>query len=1007
VKIPSPRVDIVLPEQYPQDSPQCTVLAPVFHPNIGEMVDLRAIWEATGDLCEVILYVGELLSFQKYELKDPLNAKAARWASKKADFFPVDPLPILPDEQWREREDLLARGEELLQQGSHRRALKEWESYPELADYPAIQQGMSIAREEINRQEAIIREAEEQLESGSLERALEILEPLEDVAGEEETFLAAMEKVRSAIRDRDEKRKEALALTEEGWALLEKGDLHRAEIILEKIEPVLSGEPEYGKLRESFEEARKEHEARHQTALQEMEKARDLFVKGKEEDALSLLESLTDGLGGDLAFDELLHSTRRQVEEKKKREAEALKEMEKAREMLLSGDPESALPLLETLEPVIGEHAEYLELLQAIQEGIEEREALRREIENTFEDAAAHLEAGLPENALNALSSIAPYCVEDERFNDLKSTAEQMRREQEFNLEIQRYKSSASRLFDTGHIPEALEEYKKLLAFARGDQEIQGEVEHTLEWRFEAKLNAARQRLRSMEVELAGTYLHYASLITPVASKRETELRSLRMEVELVERILSLKQEADRLKMEKKFEAAVQEWRKVLSIIPDNEEARLAISELRKLGHHRDVVNRASRIGLYVFLAVIAIAAAGSGYYLLERQSLRDAVALMEKMEYRVAVRKIEQASPPPLLTRARMNDLRKQALYIMHKEEGDRLAAAHQWEKALREYTQAIKDGGEREEIRQKIRAISLVQIEQAEEWGAQGRLDQADALLDAIIQGLAAGEELHSRAVRDRASVLLKAGEQHMKNGNWSRALQSVQALQQLDSQRPEAVTTVARFRKTVDDRIKDVERQINGIQHQRDRYAVETARINEQIAEDTQIAVDKEVDIKSLETRFPNEFRLSGELKTMEKEIEKLRVELNRHREAVRAVDEQIALRGENYLNSPEFQQYLEPAHEFNVQRARELFRLIQEKSELLRSTEESIKDFLQEHRRLQKALDEVRQEIADNKNRVSEMQKSLARGDSLEKSLQEEKDLVLDIEKQLAAEAQERS
>jgi len=997
-KISSAQIEVVLPGKYPEEPPQCIILTPVFHPNIGEIVDVGSVWAATGDLCEIILFVGELLSFQKYELKDVLNTKAAQWASKKKNLFPIDPSPLVPDSRWRDRERLLARGEELFTRGAYRQALEEWEADSELSVHPAVQQRIASAREELKRQEDTIRKAEKHLESGLLEQALELLEPLEPTAGEEKHFRKVLGKIRKAIQAREEKKKKALDLKEEAWAFLKKGDLQSALQAAEKIEPAFSGEMTFQELQEALRQAVEEEEAKHREAVQEMEKARGLINEDREEEALILLEGLTDRLGEDLSFEELIRSTRQIVEDKRKRKAEALKEMEEARQMLLSGDPENALPRMEALKPILGEEAEYGELLEAIREGIAEKEALRREIANTLDEAAVNVEAGFPEKALAALSSISPYCLGDSRFEALKSTAEEALQKKELHQEIERIKSTASRLFDTGQIQEALDEYQNLRRLTQ-DQSVYDEIDRTLEWRFDSKLRGARQRLKAMDVEIARAHMHFASLITPVARKREGDLKALRVEIERMEKVLFHKCEAERLQDEKRFEAAAQEWRKVQSIDPDNAEAQQAIARLRKITHHKEVVAHASRMGLYIFLAILLAVAVLGGYYTLERQNLNDAVILMEKREYRLAIRKIDQASPPPLLTRTHMKELRADALYSMKMEEGDRFAKSNQWDKALRAYAQAMLSGGRDQNIEQKIMNISRAQIGRAETWAAQGKLEQADKLLEAMIQALAEGEQLRARAVRDRVSVLLMLSTKYMKARQWAEAFQSIQALQGLNHQKTEVAELTGRFRQTVQDRLQEIERKINDLHRKRDRYAEDITRLSEEIESDTFGLVDKETDIKSFETRYSKEAGLSEELKALKTQLKRITAELDQHRSTVKTIDDRIRLQGEAYRNSVQYQQVDKPTYEFSKQRARELFRASQEKSDKVRTIEESIKDFLQERRRLRRALADARQEISGKKNRIAEMKEFLAGVDSLEEPLAREKTLLLKIQKKI--------
>jgi ubiquitin-protein ligase len=85
------RLEIVLPSTYPRDAPVCRMLTPVFHPNIApHTVCIGDHWSAAERLDEMIQRVGEMLAFQSYNVKSPLNGQAARWVEQHLHRLPID-----------------------------------------------------------------------------------------------------------------------------------------------------------------------------------------------------------------------------------------------------------------------------------------------------------------------------------------------------------------------------------------------------------------------------------------------------------------------------------------------------------------------------------------------------------------------------------------------------------------------------------------------------------------------------------------------------------------------------------------------------------------------------------------------------------------------------------------------------------------------------------------------------------------------------------------------------
>lgn len=84
------RAEVFLPKDYPRRPPFCRMITPVFHPNIDpQKICIGDHWSAGESLPHLIVRIGEMICFQSYNVKSPLNAKAAAWAEQHADELPL------------------------------------------------------------------------------------------------------------------------------------------------------------------------------------------------------------------------------------------------------------------------------------------------------------------------------------------------------------------------------------------------------------------------------------------------------------------------------------------------------------------------------------------------------------------------------------------------------------------------------------------------------------------------------------------------------------------------------------------------------------------------------------------------------------------------------------------------------------------------------------------------------------------------------------------------------
>lgn len=92
-------VEIALPLHYPRTPPQCRMLTPIFHPNIApHAICIGDHWSAGEPLSSIVARIGELIAYQSYNTKSPLNGEAARWTTENVHRLPLDDVCMLVEE---------------------------------------------------------------------------------------------------------------------------------------------------------------------------------------------------------------------------------------------------------------------------------------------------------------------------------------------------------------------------------------------------------------------------------------------------------------------------------------------------------------------------------------------------------------------------------------------------------------------------------------------------------------------------------------------------------------------------------------------------------------------------------------------------------------------------------------------------------------------------------------------------------------------------------------------
>ena len=98
-EVKSHLVEISLPRNYPRTPPLCRMLTPVFHPNIApHAICVGDHWSAGEPLKSIVARIGEMLAYQSYNVKSPLNGEAARWVEENLEDLPLDKVSLLVEE---------------------------------------------------------------------------------------------------------------------------------------------------------------------------------------------------------------------------------------------------------------------------------------------------------------------------------------------------------------------------------------------------------------------------------------------------------------------------------------------------------------------------------------------------------------------------------------------------------------------------------------------------------------------------------------------------------------------------------------------------------------------------------------------------------------------------------------------------------------------------------------------------------------------------------------------
>lgn len=91
----SHRAEVFLAMDYPRRAPFCRMITPVFHPNIDpQKICIGDHWSAGQRLADLIVRVAEMICYQSYNVKSPLNARAAAWAEQNILSLPLENVDL-------------------------------------------------------------------------------------------------------------------------------------------------------------------------------------------------------------------------------------------------------------------------------------------------------------------------------------------------------------------------------------------------------------------------------------------------------------------------------------------------------------------------------------------------------------------------------------------------------------------------------------------------------------------------------------------------------------------------------------------------------------------------------------------------------------------------------------------------------------------------------------------------------------------------------------------------
>lgn len=97
IRVDVTTVELELPMDYPRVGPVARTMPGdvVFHPNFNSSkICLMDFWAPATQLSDIVKDIGEMLQWQKLNIRSPLNAQAADWSQKNQSQYPLANLSL-------------------------------------------------------------------------------------------------------------------------------------------------------------------------------------------------------------------------------------------------------------------------------------------------------------------------------------------------------------------------------------------------------------------------------------------------------------------------------------------------------------------------------------------------------------------------------------------------------------------------------------------------------------------------------------------------------------------------------------------------------------------------------------------------------------------------------------------------------------------------------------------------------------------------------------------------
>lgn len=97
IKVDVTTVELELPLAYPKVAPIARTVPGdvVFHPNFNsQKICLMDFWAPSTQLVDIICDIGEMLQWQKLNIRSPLNAQAADWSQSNQGHYPLGSIKL-------------------------------------------------------------------------------------------------------------------------------------------------------------------------------------------------------------------------------------------------------------------------------------------------------------------------------------------------------------------------------------------------------------------------------------------------------------------------------------------------------------------------------------------------------------------------------------------------------------------------------------------------------------------------------------------------------------------------------------------------------------------------------------------------------------------------------------------------------------------------------------------------------------------------------------------------